>query len=182
MSKIPITLLISFFIGTSGAWAQEWQDIQVQVNGQPYMVNIGDPHFVQVQPNSIITGNIHTTEPETPICTLQDCTSTTVSDSQLGGFSERFTGVMQNTTEGAKFQVLNGQDIATSTIIFVNPPNPHMFDQPDNTPEWEKLVGIALVGLGLIPIVVIIVGVGLGIYATVKHFRNFSKKNRRWRN
>jgi hypothetical protein len=176
-----VAIAIPYFMGS--VWGQEWQDIQVQVNGQPYLVNLSDPHFVQAEPNSFITGIVHTAGPMTPICSLQGCTPTTVTDSTIGGYDEKFSGEMGNDTTGQQFifKVLNEQNFPVATIIFMNPPNHHMFERPDNTPNWEKWAGGVLVGLGLIPVGVVIGGTTLGIIATIRHIHNLSRRNRKWR-
>jgi len=182
MAKISVIAIITFFlVGIGWANAQVWQDIEVQVNGQPYLVNAGDPHFVQALPNSFITGMIHTAEPMTPICSLQGCTPTTQSDASLGGYDEKFTGQMGNDTTGQQFvfKVLNEQNLPVATIIFVNPPNIHMFDRPTPSQSpFETAFEIFFESIGYVLLAVILGAVVLGIVGAIRHMK---RQNGRWR-
>jgi hypothetical protein len=180
IASITFTIFFVFGIGQM-AIGQEWDDASVTVNGKLVSLSMENPTFVQAEPNSVITGNIHTTEPENAICTLESCTSTTASDSTLSGFDEKFTAIMGNDTNGEKFQVLNGQNVPTYTIVFMNPPSVHTFQQHDDTPLWQQGLSLFLIGAGMLPLAIVGGGIVLGAVFTVRHIRNAGRNNRGWR-
>ncbi len=176
-----VAIAIPYFIGS--VWAQEYQDVSLQVNGKQIPISIGNPALTSIPAEAQVYTTIHLAEPESISCTLSNCVSSLVVDNTFGGYSAKISGVMENQT--AEIQTINGQGIPAYTILMqptdVSAQLQREFQQGAKMSDWTYWAG-ALVGLGLIPIGVVIGGTTLGIFVTIRHMRNLSRRNRGWRN
>lgn len=173
-----VLLLLPLFLVMVGvAHAQEYSDVTLQVNDRPVSLSIGNPALTSIPSGSEVYATIHLDQPMQIACSLTNCVKSVEVDTTYGSWQAVVRGSMPNDT--AEIQTINGQGIATYTILMqptdVSAQLQREFQQGGKTPDWMYWAGGGLVGLGLVPIGIVVGGTALGIIATIRHVKNLRR-------
>ncbi|MDE1816581.1 MAG: hypothetical protein KGI11_08490 [Thaumarchaeota archaeon] len=175
-----LPLLLIFGVAS----AQQYSDVTLEVNDRPIALSIGNPALTTIPSGNEVYATIHLDQPMQIACSLTNCVKSVETDTTYGGWLAIVRGSMPNDT--AEIQTINGQGIPTYTILMqpndVDTQLKREFHQNvSDCSGWMEIFCGAMIGLGVIPIIIVVGGFGFGIYATIRHLRNIARRNRRWR-
>lgn len=182
--KIVLMFLSILFFTIGNCWAQEWDTTHLYVSGREVSLPMGQiaPVSLPVGSQIYLTSNTNVYE-KVVTSNLGNPVASEEPDGQ-GGYNIKVSGVTGNLNETTliAFQ----QNGLTAYAVEIQPTDVAAtlkaeFQQGSTQPEWMQIAGGVLVGLGMIPLAIVVGGTIFGIVMTIRHLRNVARRNRRWR-